>query len=155
MPLPRTDEEVLKMHSIPSKNGCILWMGHRDKDGYPKVHRNSKRFGRISLAHRLAYLLKYGYIPPELEIDHVCKTPFCINPGHLEAVTHTENIKRGDYTKNHRNTKKTHCKHGHPFSGGNLIMASWNGKQVRVCRACRKNKGERAYCRRKMKEGHR
>jgi hypothetical protein len=34
-------------------------------------------------------------------------------------------------------------------------MASWNGKQVRVCRACRKNKGKRAYCRRKMKEGHR
>ena len=29
------------------------------------------------------------------ELDHLCRTPACVNPEHLESVTHRENTARG------------------------------------------------------------
>ena len=33
--------------------------------------------------------------------------------------------------------ERTHCVHGHPFSGANLLVAIEGGRARRVCRACR------------------
>jgi len=55
---------------------------------------------------------------------------------------HVSNLRWGDRSKNtldmvrngiHNHARKTHCKHGHPLSGDNLIVT----KKQRVCRACR------------------
>jgi hypothetical protein len=46
-------------------------------------------------AHRLAYFLVLGDIPEGLEPDHDCNVKLCCNPGHLELVSHKDNIERG------------------------------------------------------------
>lgn len=40
------------------------------------------------------YEMAKGPIPEGYTIDHLCYNPRCINPGHLEAVTMKENIRR-------------------------------------------------------------
>jgi hypothetical protein len=50
--------------------------------------------GRIQYGHIVAYELSFGPVPDGLEVDHLCRTPWCCNPAHLEAVTHSENIRR-------------------------------------------------------------
>lgn len=46
------------------------------------------------MAHRVAYELWVGPIPEGMELDHRCKVRACINPAHLEPVTHAENMRR-------------------------------------------------------------
>jgi hypothetical protein len=36
----------------------------------------------------------YGEIPEGLTIDHMCERPACVNPKHLQAVTHRQNVLR-------------------------------------------------------------
>ena len=110
---------------------CWLWTGACNADGYPKV----KWHGKDMRAHRLAFEWAYGQIPDGLTVDHLCGIRRCLNWEHLEAVTTSENVKRGK-----ARFKKPRCKRGHPFDYVNV-----NGH--RVCRTCRqmheKNRTER------------
>lgn len=72
-------------------DGCWLWLGSVHKNGYGKF-----RFaGRVEYAHRVAYLSFVGEIASGLVIDHLCRKRSCVNPAHLEAVTSSENTRRG------------------------------------------------------------
>lgn len=66
--------------------GCWLWRGSLSL-GYAS-------FGGV-WGHRLAYEYAIGPIPAGLELDHLCRTTNCVNPAHLEPVTHAENMRRG------------------------------------------------------------
>lgn len=68
-------------------NGCWLWTGARDSDGYGNVHHE----GRWWKANRLAYALTYGPIPDGLKVCHRCDTPSCCNPEHLFLGTDRDN----------------------------------------------------------------
>ena len=63
-------------------------------DGYANIWWN----GVTRSAHRVAYELAIGPIPPGLVIDHLlsrgCVLHHCVNPAHLEAVTPTVNNAR-------------------------------------------------------------
>ena len=63
---------------------CIVWTGAANRRGYGCLYLGGMRLS----PHRLAYELSHGQIPDGLEIDHLCRSPPCINPVHLEAVTH-------------------------------------------------------------------
>jgi len=77
---------------VPEPNtGCWLWIGNYEAHGYGAIEMKGKRY----LAHRYAYLVFKGEIPEGLELDHLCRTPACVNPDHLEAVDHRTNILRG------------------------------------------------------------
>ena len=75
--------------------GCWLWQGQLDDDGYGRF-KTVPQPGtyRTVRAHRWAYQATYGPIPEDLTIDHLCGQRACVRPDHLEAVTHTENLRR-------------------------------------------------------------
>lgn len=133
--------ERLEFFSVPEPNtGCLLWLASCDQDGYGKLSID----GRTRRAHRVAYELAFGPVPPGLQLDHrACSTPCCINPLHLEAVTQWVNGRRSG-SPSAVNARKTHCNHGHPLSGANLRVDSDGCRRCRVCVA----EKDRAYCRR-------
>lgn len=75
-------------------NGCWLWGGYRDKNGYGKIHIRDT--GDAEWAHRASYAFHVGPILPGNEIDHVCQNPPCMNPSpeHIEQVTKVEHYRR-------------------------------------------------------------
>lgn len=93
-------------------------------------------------AHRLAYELEIGPIAEGLEIDHLCRNPICVNPAHLEPVTHRENVLRGEATSA-QNARKTHCIHGHLLSGANVAITKLGHRYCRACRQLRRRAGGR------------
>ena len=114
---------------MPEPNsGCWLWLDFLNSDGYGQM----RVYERTIRAHRISYQLYIGEIPSGLEIDHLCRVRCCVNPDHLEVVTHQENIRRGNGGRNCR--EKTHCPKGHPYSGANLYTNPHSGS--RACRTC-------------------
>ncbi len=74
--------------------GCWLWTGRVDPQGYGRFDAIPEAGGRSRplLAHRVAYRLLTGEEPGTL--DHLCRTPPCVNPDHLEGVGRGENVRR-------------------------------------------------------------
>lgn len=131
-PAARNYIERLWERAIPEPNsGCLLWTGYvQPQRGYGMI-----RVGRtMKLTHRVAYELTKGPIPDGLELDHKCRVRSCMNPDHLEPVTHLENIRRG------HNATKSHCVNGHPLSGQNIIA---RGNRLRLCLECVRTRGTR------------
>ncbi len=118
---------------------CLEWQLHRDKDGYGKVHLD----GKMHRAHRVAYEMAVGPIPPKYEIDHLCRNPCCINPRHLEAVTKRVNVLRG-LSFCAVNAALTHCKNGHEFTPENTRIHVYPKETRRMCRACDRDR-QRQY----------
>ncbi len=111
---------------------CWLWVPRSKGRRYGQYNAD----GTMVLAHRHSYQLLVGPIPEGLELDHVrargCSSTFCVNPDHLEPVSHAENIRRGDGWGG-VNTRKTHCKNGHPLEGSNLLVRGDGGRKCRKC----------------------
>ena len=80
---------------VVDENGCWVWQFGKSPKGYGQTTRN----GCYWAAHRLYYTQAKGPIPASLQLDHLCRNPSCVNPDHLEPVTHTENCRRGRNAK--------------------------------------------------------
>lgn len=92
------------------------------KNGYGKSGTNKKQF----LAHRISFeLFGGGQIPNGHELDHKCCVRHCVNPMHLDAVTHQENKRR-------EGLRNTHCSKGHAFTADNLYTYG----KAKHCRTC-------------------
>lgn len=61
-------------------------------NGYSYISRTVNGKRTEYLAHRILYVNYYGPIPDGLTIDHTCERPACVNPKHLRAVTHRQNV---------------------------------------------------------------
>lgn len=141
--IPTNDREkilgkFLARANVVAETGCWPWQGRLMANGY----------GRLSnrLAHRVSYELLVGQIPEGLTLDHLCRNRRCVNPKHLDPVTHRVNILRGTGASA-RHARKTHCPYGHPFSGENLRIER-SGQ--RACRTCCRLRG--AAKRRRLRE---
>lgn len=112
-------------------DGCWPWHGSLS-EGYGRIKEvGSDRNSRSLYAHRVAYELHVGPIPPGMVVDLVCLTRNCVNPAHMEVVTRAENTRR-------ENARRTHCIHGHEFTPQNTYVRK--DGQGRVCRTCQRSR---------------
>lgn len=77
--------------SALSPGGCWPWTGGVNNCGYGVFGKTVGDRVRFWLAHRHAYELIHGEIPPRLVVRHRCDTPACCNPDHLQIGTRKEN----------------------------------------------------------------
>lgn len=112
-------------------SGCWLWTGSTDPCGYGKVSIR----GKIISTHVVSYTKARGPVPAALELDHLCRTPQCVNPDHLEAVTRRENVLRG-LSPMARNARLTHCLRGHEFTSDSTYPPRPNRGHERRCKLC-------------------
>lgn len=82
----------LNFVAVHATTGCWLWTGTLSMKGYGRFNVTDRN---NAAAHRFAYESFVGPIPDGLEIDHLCSVRRCVNPAHLEPVTHAENLRRG------------------------------------------------------------
>jgi len=120
-------------------SGCWLWTGHVDRAGYGQARQGA----RTRPAHIVVWEVEVGRpVCDGMELDHLCRVRCCVNPRHLEQVTHQENMRRGGGFAG-INARKTHCVRGHPFDAENTeTRLNRNGHQRRDCRACRTSRRE-------------
>lgn len=82
-------------YTVDEETGCWNWIGYRNPNGYALKHHNGKQVP----AHRYMWEKVNGPMPEGLEPDHLCRNRGCVNPDHVEPVTHTENVRRSRSTK--------------------------------------------------------
>lgn len=116
---------------VDKSGSCWVWVGKLFHNGR---YGRFKFLGRDTSAHIFSWEWANGPVPKGLELDHLCRNRACVNPAHLEPVTHRENEIRGA-TVIAANFFKTECHKGHPLSGDNLFIRR-DGR--RRCIACKR-----------------
>lgn len=116
----------------PDLGPCWLWTAAKTSSGYGGV----KFQGKMWQSHRFIYHFTVRPVPRQLDVDHLCRNPGCVNPQHLEPVTSRENTMRG---VNHVaiNAVKSLCSRGHLLSKENTFQ-SHRKRGERECRSCAK-----------------
>jgi hypothetical protein len=126
----------LLARSERTSEGCLRWTGAHVPEGYGQIVVN----GRTRRVHVVAHEVWIGPVPDGHEVDHVhargCRYRDCIEPSHLEAVTHAENVRRAKELI-------TRCPQGHEYTPENI---KWVSKRAysdsrgrtrhRRCRRC-------------------
>lgn len=127
---------------------CWLWTGHGSGSGLAGYGR-FRIYGKLEQAHRLSYKDFNLKLPNELDVDHLCRTLRCVRPDHLEAVTVSENVRRGKgYLRN-----RTHCKHGHELTDENITVQKRGLRPpVNACLTCLTKSQQQTYLRRKLRD---
>ena len=128
---------------------CWQWTGSLLRDGYGSFWADD----RTVSAHRFIYEFLVGPVPQGLDLDHTCHNEAairgecdggktcphraCVNPAHLEPVTHNENTKRGLMVATNiaRGRDRTRCKWDHLLDAANTYVEPGGGR--RRCRTCR------------------
>ncbi len=77
---------------------CWLWTGPTSGAGYKGQKKGrGHSYPRMSLdgqtvaVHLVIWTHYNGFIPGRKQLDHLCRQRCCVNPEHLELVTHRVN----------------------------------------------------------------
>ena len=136
---PLVAEERFFKYLLLAETGCWLWLSRINKRGYATFWSGNATVS----AHRWAYAHFRGVPPKDLTLDHLCRVRSCVNPWHMESVTRWENVRRGN-TITGNNSRKTHCKWGHPLERDNIYVSYFERTRERRCKTCAGN-GAKCY----------
>jgi hypothetical protein len=133
-PVRSLEERFWPKVDIREGDECWPWLGYVSPVGYGRVYVSP---GHHDNAHRVSYALEHGD-PGELHVLHSCDNKLCVNPAHLRAGTHRDNMLDVSLRKRTANARKTHCKRGHEFTLENTapngpIAAGGRGRSCRTC----------------------
>lgn len=138
--MPWRKRLLIRIDFSAGLDGCWLWPAGSDR--YGRIMRARS----LVLAHRAVWEEFIGPIPNGLEMHHKCMVTMCVNPLHLEVVTHKQNMMRpdgGGRKMAEANLAKTHCPRGHPYAGDNLYYKKQGAN--RLCRTCSRAASRRYY----------
>jgi len=127
---PHTVESLMAL--TRPDGDCMIWQGTARVNGYGVT----VYMGKQTTTHRIMYQLHTGQpVPDGVEVDHICNNRRCINPAHLQAVSHTENMRLA-------RERRTTCRAGHEWNDDNTYITFIKRKQgglreQRYCRVCR------------------
>lgn len=76
-----------KVDTSAGPDGCWVWLGFRDRDGYGHFSVNR----RMELSHRVSYRLANGEDLGPFKGCHSCDNPPCVNPKHIWKGTSLDN----------------------------------------------------------------
>lgn len=125
---------------VAGPGNCWICTIKNKVDGYVKISEK----GKHRRAHVVVYEHHKGLVPAGLELDHLCRVRACVNPDHLEAVTHSVNMQRAPWDYEARlpglleaGRKKraaiTACPHGHPYTEDNSGFRPCGRRYCRTC----------------------
>lgn len=124
---------------------CWNWNGSLGRAGYGQFTTGLVR-GYTNVAHRMAYTLINGDPGVDFQVDHLCHNKLCSNPGHLEAVSQQENLRRARIDGLRTYSKSSHCKRGHAFSPENTGSNGMGGQACKTCKSLNhRNRKAQAY----------
>lgn len=126
-------ERLMFFMVVDHVTGCWNWTANKNQKGYGRVAID----GRLHSAHRVSFEIFNGPLIDGLEVDHVCENRGCINPAHLQQITHASNVRKGNRWNIER---PTHCPRGHPFTAPNL---GHDHRGWRYCKACASRRHKR------------
>jgi len=83
---PLMDRFWSKVHKT---DGCWLWTGWSDKDGYGMFRLGGKD---VRATHAALQIIDGSDVPSGMIVMHSCDTPNCVNPDHLMIGSHADNM---------------------------------------------------------------
>lgn len=115
--------------------GCWIWIAGKSK-GYGVFH--SRGYTHVR-AHVFSWEITHALSSPtnghKLEFDHTCRNRACVNPNHLEVVTHKVNNHRG-FSVAALNARKIACVYGHKLDDA-ILEGKINARRCRECESQR------------------
>lgn len=134
--------------SVVGDNGCWLWQGTLNGEGYGHGSLPSALGPPDCAAHRMSYIAFVGPLEPGVPLDHECHNRDlscaggpscqhrrCVNPAHLAPTTQGDNARAANARGRGAVQRGGLCLHGHPMDEANTYVAP--GTTHIRCRKCR------------------